>query len=122
MTRGQPAPIGSQIKLPSGYVNQKTEKGWKFVHHIVMEEHLGRPLEPNEWVYFTNKDADKSNPKVEDLEIRVVKVKDKKAEEPSFNRRPGYVLPTHKRRRLKEVLEELEELLSDDEEPDENAS
>ena len=74
MARGQEVPAGTQIVLPSGYVNEKTEEGgWKYTHRIVMEKHLGRELEPYERVHFTNPDADKRNPKIEDLELRVVK-------------------------------------------------
>lgn len=77
MARGTPAPEGTLIQLPNGYFNMKTADGWKLTQRVVMEEHLGRPLEANERVYFTNKNADKAAPKIEDLEVRIVQPKQK---------------------------------------------
>ena len=71
--RGKAVPIGTQIRLPNGYFNQKTVDGWRLAHYIVIEEHLGRPVEFNERVYFKNKTADKAHPKPEDLEVRTIK-------------------------------------------------
>jgi hypothetical protein len=108
MARGTPVPEGTLIQLPNGYYNRKTAEGWKLVQRAVMEEHLGRELEPNERVYFINKNADKSDPKVEDLEIRIIKKKEKK---------PEFIISgdrTSALKHLRTVLEELEDLLSNE--------
>jgi ribosomal protein L17 len=73
MRRGSEVPNGTLIRLPNGYYNRKTDEGWILVHRAVMQEHLGRPLLPSERVYFTNPSADKANPQLEDLEVRIVK-------------------------------------------------
>jgi hypothetical protein len=77
MTRGMSVPIGTRIKLSNGYYNVRTVSGWKLIHRAVMEAHLGRPLEADEWVRFINPDADKSDPKPEDLEVYKVNKKAK---------------------------------------------
>jgi hypothetical protein len=98
MARGQEAPIGTQITLPSGYVNEKTAEGeWKLVHRLVMERHLGRPLARHERVCFINKDADKANPTIDDLELRVIKKRTLAAKE----------------KRVAAIKEELLQLLED---------
>lgn len=56
--RGNTAKIGSTRIAPNGYHYTKVKEYegnpncWRLTHHIKMEEHLGRPLEPDERVYF----------------------------------------------------------------------
>jgi hypothetical protein len=54
MPRGKRAEIGDRTVNKNGYEFVRTEEGWKGAHIIVMEQHLGRPLEPNEYVAFKN--------------------------------------------------------------------
>lgn len=64
MPRGQAAEIGTERWSQNGYLTVKTEEGWRYKHHIVAEEKLGRPLEPTERVLFGNgdrKDFDPNN-------------------------------------------------------------
>lgn len=52
MTRGQVADVGTERWSQNGYLTVKTEEGWRYKHHIIAEEKLGRPLEPTERVIF----------------------------------------------------------------------
>ena len=51
-------PIGTKRKSEDGYVDIKTEAGWKREHRHVMEQHLGRDLEPEETVHHKNGERD----------------------------------------------------------------
>lgn len=73
MTRTS-APIGTEHKQPNGYVMVKTEEGWRYKHHIVAEQMLGRPLTSDERVIFTNGTRDNPTPKT----IEVVKSKSRR--------------------------------------------
>lgn len=52
MTRGQKADVGSTRWSPNNYHYTKTPSGWRFTHHLIMEQTLGRPLQPDERVIF----------------------------------------------------------------------
>lgn len=54
MPRGVKAPIGTRTINRNGYEYVRTEAGWVGSHVHLMEEHLGRPLEPYEYVAFKN--------------------------------------------------------------------
>jgi hypothetical protein len=56
MARGAPAELGTERIAPNGYHYVKMEREghtqWVLKHWVVMEEHLGRPLAPDERVRF----------------------------------------------------------------------
>lgn len=82
MTRGQAVAIGTVRQTAQGYYEKKLPDGkWKLLHRLVIEEHLGRSLASNEWVVFKNKEADRQDPQVEDLAIRVVTQADRTGEQ-----------------------------------------
>ena len=63
-----PSPIGYRYVDPqSGYVKLKTEAGWRTEHRVVMEQMLGRPLEPWENAHHINGVRDDNRP--ENLEL-----------------------------------------------------
>jgi len=60
--------VGTE-RLMNGYIAIKQSDGsWEYQHRLVMEEKLGRPLEPNERVYFL--DGDRTNLDPENLRIK----------------------------------------------------
>lgn len=61
------APVGTRRQNPSGYVEIKTNDGWKLEHRAIMEETLGRPLEGAENVHHKNGDRTDNRP--ENLEL-----------------------------------------------------
>jgi hypothetical protein len=54
MPRGQKAEIGDKTVNKLGYEYTKTKDGWVGTHILVMERHLGRKLDPGEFVAFLN--------------------------------------------------------------------
>jgi hypothetical protein len=66
MPRGQRANVGDTMVNANGYHNTRTETGWRFTHHLVAEEKLGRPLN-GEQVRF--KDGDKENISPDNIEV-----------------------------------------------------
>ena len=47
--------VGStRVHAQSGYVEEKTEAGWRRQHIVVMERHIGRPIRSNEAVHHVN--------------------------------------------------------------------
>lgn len=53
-------PVGTIKHRDDGYTLVKTEQGWRYVHHLVVEQRLGRPLTRAERrIRFA--DGDKSN-------------------------------------------------------------
>jgi hypothetical protein len=52
MPRGKAAEIGDIKVNDNGYGYTKTERGWVATHQLLMERHLGRELEPGEYVSF----------------------------------------------------------------------
>ena len=62
------AKSGDERKQQNGYVMVKTEDGtWRFKHHLVAEQMLGRPLRVDERVIFTGGTRD--NPTPETIEV-----------------------------------------------------
>jgi hypothetical protein len=59
MSRGKHAAVGQETVNANGYTMVKTAQGWKFKHHLVAEQKLGRPLEKDERVTF--KDNNRNN-------------------------------------------------------------
>ena len=52
-------PVGTERRFAHGYWMIKVAKGkWRFKHHIVIEEKLGRPLALHERVYFKDKNRE----------------------------------------------------------------
>jgi hypothetical protein len=67
-TGGKPElPIGTRTLTESGYVNVKTESGWRAEHVIVMEQQLGRRLVKSENVHHKN--GVKKDNRPENLEL-----------------------------------------------------
>jgi len=67
--RGQLSDPGETRTSPNGYHYTKTSKGWRMTHHIMMEQHIGRPIKLEERVVF--KDKDRTNLEVDNLELQV---------------------------------------------------
>ena len=59
MPRGHASEVGERRKQQNGYWTVRTEDGWRFEHHVIMERVIKRPLVANEMVKF--RDADKDN-------------------------------------------------------------
>ena len=55
-------PIGARSTRPGGYIDVKTEFGWRPEHRHVMEQRLGRPLLPGENVHHKNGDRADNRP------------------------------------------------------------
>ena len=54
MPRGQASEVGDKTVNVNGYEQTKTaDRGWVATHILVMEESLGRQLQPGEYVSFT---------------------------------------------------------------------
>jgi len=68
MPRGEAAEVGTESPTQNGYISVKTPTGWRFKHHIIAEEQLGRPLQEDERVYFI--DGDRNNLDPENIEVR----------------------------------------------------
>ena len=56
MPRGQRSEEGDQRISQNGYRMVRTERGWQFLHRVIAEEKLGRPLEEGERVSFKDRD------------------------------------------------------------------
>jgi hypothetical protein len=54
--RGFRSEVGEQRITQNGYRQIRTERGWEFLHRVVAEEKLGRPLEEGERVTFKDRD------------------------------------------------------------------
>lgn len=62
MPRGTQSQIGDTNVSANGYHYTRTETGWRLTHHLIAEEQLGRPLEPNELVRFADRDRNNLSP------------------------------------------------------------
>lgn len=73
----EPYPIGAKRQVGDYWMVKQEDKSWRYLHHIVAEHFLGRPLNPNERVYFLNNSPQaKENPQRDDIEVRIVPPKD----------------------------------------------
>ena len=76
------APVGTKKKTNNGYWRVKVSKDYPYSHHshwtythvALAEQQLGRPLNPNERVYFTSDRADRKNPQPGDVEVRIIAI------------------------------------------------
>jgi hypothetical protein len=69
MVRGKPAPDGAAYVSQNGYHYTKRNGKFKATHILLMEDHLGRPLEPMERVRFKNRD--KTDLRIDNLEVTI---------------------------------------------------
>jgi hypothetical protein len=70
MARGKPSEVGDKTVNQNGYEQTKTaDRGWVATHVLVMEESLGRKLEPGEYISF-KPGADKVPVLLGNLELR----------------------------------------------------
>jgi hypothetical protein len=67
MARGRRSEVGEKRTSQNGYVQIRTENGWKALHRVLAEEKLGRPLAEGERVTFA--DGDPSNCTLENVMI-----------------------------------------------------
>ena len=67
MPRGTKRPVGSVRIAQNGYRYIQTENGQRLLHHVLAETSLGRPLRPDERVYFV--DGDRSNVIMENIVV-----------------------------------------------------
>lgn len=58
LPKGVKSEPGETRWSPNGYHYTRTETEWRLTHHIIAEEHLGRPLSPNEMVLFIGAKTD----------------------------------------------------------------
>ena len=71
---GHTIPEGGKYIDGTGYVRIKTKQGWLQEHRLIMEQILGRPLEPTERVHHKNSIRNDNRP--ENLELWSVNKKD----------------------------------------------
>lgn len=67
--RGQKSEVGDTRVAANGYHYTKTETCWRLTHHIIMEQTLGRKLDPDERVVF--KDGKRRNLDPDNLKISI---------------------------------------------------
>lgn len=68
MPTGTKAKIGDlSIENPAGYWRIKTESGWRRLHRVIMEAHLGRKLRSDEQVDHIN--GNKKDNRIENLQV-----------------------------------------------------
>jgi hypothetical protein len=68
MPRGAKRQVGTVRIALNGYRYIQTESGQRLLHHVLAEKKLGRPLRPDERVYFM--DGDRQNVEVDNIEVR----------------------------------------------------
>ena len=80
VTRGKARPVGYEITLPNGFVKVKVAEPnvWRFKHHIVAENKLGRKLLPGERVTLTDSKRTRANPEPGDVKVVLEKPAKKK--------------------------------------------
>lgn len=71
---GHSLPDGAKYKDNTGYIRIKVDGQWLLEHRYIMEQKLGRPLEPHERVHHRN--GNRSHNTHENLELWTVKRKD----------------------------------------------
>lgn len=85
------SPIGTLSKTGEGYIRVRTKDGWPLQHRHVMEQVLGRSLEPWERVHHKNGRRDDNRP--ENLELWKVKSATGVAKDPHGIRSADYHCP-----------------------------
>jgi hypothetical protein len=69
MTRGRNAHEGDTMISQNGYHYTRTATKWRLTHHLVAEKKLGRPIAPDEQVYFVDKNRKNFDPA--NIEVRI---------------------------------------------------
>lgn len=104
MPRGKPANPGDTKVNDNGYEYTKTaDRGWVATHQLVMEESIGRPLEPGEYVSFKT-GAPRSPVALVNIELR------RRGDKRSTNRQRIAQIDT----RIEELQAERELLLAEE--------
>lgn len=67
MPKGELDVMGTERVRQNGYTEVKTPQGWRYKHHLVAEEKLGRKLLSTERVLFVDKDKTNFDP--DNLEV-----------------------------------------------------
>jgi hypothetical protein len=67
---GKQSPEGSEYTAANAYRYRKQGGKWRLLHHIIMEEKLGRPLEKGERVFF--KDGNRENLDPDNIDCRPI--------------------------------------------------
>jgi len=68
MPRGTKRGVGSIRIAKNGYRYIQTETGQRLLHHVLAEKKLGRPLRPDERVYFM--DGNREHVEADNIEVR----------------------------------------------------
>lgn len=67
--RGKRSVVGEERWTQNGYLQKRTDTGWRYVHHLIAESQARRTLRDNERVVFL--DGDRKNLNPNNIAIRI---------------------------------------------------